>query len=130
MVACKSDSVGIKHGFCTSANVSPCNSVLGTSADSIQPESDTENREKITNQVSQLQLVFKELNRKNAVLKQDLEPFAEKIIQYLDEENGGFKGAPKFPQFYVFETLFYFYKKNNKEIFLTPVEKISLLFFL
>ena len=84
----------------------------------------SENREKITNQVSQLQLVFKELNRKNAVLKQDLEPFAEKIIQYLDEENGGFKGAPKFPQFYVFETLFYFYKKNNKESFLTPVEKL------
>ncbi len=83
-----------------------------------------ENREKITNQFSQLQLVFKELNRKNAVLKQDLEPFAEKIIQYLDEENGGFKGAPKFPQFYVFETLFYFYKKNNKESFLTPVEKL------
>ena len=84
----------------------------------------SENREKITNQISQLQLVFKELNRKNAVLKQDLEPFAEKIIQYLDDENGGFKGAPKFPQFYVFETLFYFYKKNNKESFLTPVEKL------
>jgi len=84
----------------------------------------SENREKIIAQVSQLQSVFKELNRKNAVLKQDLEPYAEKIIQYLDEENGGFKGAPKFPQFYVFDTIFYFYKKNNKSNFFKPVENL------
>ncbi len=83
-----------------------------------------ENREKIIAQVSQLQMVFKEFNRKNAVLKQDLEPYAEKIIQYLDEENGGFKGAPKFPQFYVFDTIFYFYKKKNDKKFLKPVEKL------
>ena len=68
----------------------------------------SENREKIIAQVSQLQMVFKEFNRKNSVLKQDLEPYAEKIIQYFDEQNGGFKGAPKFPQFYVFYTIFYF----------------------
>ncbi len=83
-----------------------------------------ENREKIIGQVSQLQMVFKEFNRKNAVLKQDLEPYAEKIIQYFDEQNGGFKGAPKFPQFYVFDTIFYFYKKNNNKKFLKPVEKL------
>ena len=84
----------------------------------------SENRDKIIAQVSQLQLVFKELNRKNAVLKQDLEPYAEKIIQYLDEQNGGFKGAPKFPQFYVFDSIFYFYKKNNDKKFLKPVENL------
>ena len=44
----------------------------------------SENREKIILQVAQLQMVFKEFNRKNAVLKQDLEPYAEKIIQYFD----------------------------------------------
>ena len=82
----------------------------------------SENRDKIIAQVSQLQNIFKELNRKNAVLKQDLEPYAEKIIQYLDEENGGFKGSPKFPQFYIFDTIFYFYKKNNKSNFFKPVE--------
>jgi len=84
----------------------------------------SENREKIIAQISQLQLVFKEFNRKNSVLKQDLEPYAEKIIQYFDEQNGGFKGAPKFPQFYVFETIFYFYKKNNNKNFLKPVETL------
>ena len=84
----------------------------------------SENREKIIAQVSQLQMVFKEFNRKNAVLKQDLEPYAEKIIQYLDEQNGGFQGAPKFPQFYVFDTIFYFYKKNSNKKFLKPVEKL------
>ena len=84
----------------------------------------SENREKIIAQVSQLQMVFKEFNRKNAVLNQNLEPYAEKIIQYFDEVNGGFKGAPKFPQFYVFDTIFYFYKKNNDKKFLTPVEKL------
>ena len=82
----------------------------------------SENRDKIIAQVSQLQNIFKELNRKNAVLKQDLEPYAEKIIQYLDEENGGFKGSPKFPQFYIFDTILYFYKKNNKSNFFKPVE--------
>ena len=84
----------------------------------------SENREKIIAQVSQLQMVFKEYNRKNSVLKQDLEPYAEKIIQYFDEQNGGFKGAPKFPQFYVFDTIFYFYKKKNDKKFLKPVEKL------
>ncbi len=84
----------------------------------------SENREKIIAQVSQLQMVFKEFNRKNSVLKQDLEPYAEKIIQYFDEQNGGFKGAPKFPQFYVFDTIFYFYKKKNDKKFLKPVEKL------
>ena len=75
-----------------------------------------ENREKIISQVSQLKSVFKDFNRKNAVLSQNLEPYAEKIIQYLDDTNGGFKGAPKFPQLYIFETLFYFFRinKNNK----------------
>ena len=84
----------------------------------------SENREKIIQQKSQMEIVFKELNKKNAVLKQNLEPFVERILQYLDEKNGGFKGAPKFPQFYIFETIFYFYKKNKKTNFLKSVEKL------
>ena len=83
-----------------------------------------ENRDKIISQVSQLQTVFKDLHRKNAVLKQDLEPYADKIIQYLDEENGGFKGAPKFPQFYIFQTLFYFFNINKNSKFLKSVETL------
>ena len=38
-----------------------------------------ENREKIISQVEQIKMVFNEINSKNAVLNQDLEPFAEKI---------------------------------------------------
>ena len=71
------------------------------------------NRDKILNQADQMKMVFRELNKKNAVLKQDLEPYVEKIINYTDEVNGGFKGSPKFPQFYMFDTIFYFYKKKK-----------------
>ena len=81
-----------------------------------------ENREKVISQVSQLKLVFKDFNRKNSVLKQDLKPYVEKIIQYLDDVNGGFKGAPKFPQFYIFETLLYFYRISKNKNFIKPVE--------
>ena len=84
----------------------------------------SENREKIVAQVSQMKMVFKELNLKNAVLKQDLEPLAEKIINYMDKENGGFQGAPKFPQFYIFDTILYFYLKNKKENFFNVVHKL------
>ena len=84
----------------------------------------SENREKIILQKEQMEIVFNELNKKNAVLKQNLEPFVERILQYLDEKNGGFKGAPKFPQFYMFEAIFYFFKKNNKDSFILPVKKL------
>ena len=83
-----------------------------------------ENREKIISQVKQIKMVFNEINSKNAVLNQDLEPFAEKILQYMDNDNGGFQGAPKFPQFYVFDTIFYFYLKNKKKKFYEVTEKL------
>ena len=84
----------------------------------------SENREKIISQVSQMRDIFKELNRKNSVLKQNVEPYVDKIINYLDEENGGFKGAPKFPQFYIFDTIFYFYKKNNNKKYFKAVQNL------
>ncbi len=83
-----------------------------------------ENQKKIISQVFQLRTVFKDLSRKDAIVKQDLEQYADKIIQYFDEINGGFKGSPKFPQFYIFETIFYYYKKNKKKIFLESVKKL------
>ncbi len=83
-----------------------------------------ENREKIISQVEQMKMIFNEVNSKNAVLNQDLEPFAEKILQYMDNDNGGFQGAPKFPQFYVFDTIFYFYLKNKKKKFYEVTEKL------
>ena len=85
-----------------------------------------ENRDKILNQADQMKMVFKELNKKNAVLKQDLEPYVEKIINYTDEINGGFKGAPKFPQFYIFDTILHFYNKTKNKKYLDVVEKLLL----
>ena len=69
-----------------------------------------------------MQDIFSKINQRAAVLSQPLEPFVEKIISYLDEEYGSFKGAPKFPQFYMFDTIFYFYLKTNNQKYLTPVE--------
>ena len=83
-----------------------------------------ENREKIIAQAPQMQDVFSKINQRSAVLNQPLEPFVEKIISYLDEEYGSFKGAPKFPQFYMFDAIFYFYLKTNNKKYLTPVETL------
>jgi Highly conserved protein containing a thioredoxin domain len=83
-----------------------------------------ENREKIIAQAPQMQDIFSKINQRSAVLSQPLEPFVEKIISYLDEENGSFKGAPKFPQFYMFDAIFYFYLKTKNEKYLIPVEKL------
>ncbi len=83
-----------------------------------------ENREKIISQAPQMQDIFSKINQRSAVLSQPLEPFVEKIITYLDEEYGSFKGAPKFPQFYMFDAIFYFYLKLNNQKYLTPVETL------
>ena len=83
-----------------------------------------ENREKIIAQAPQMQDIFSKINQRSAVLNQPLEPFAEKILTYLDEEYGSFKGAPKFPQFYMFDAIFYFYLKTNKEKYLKAVERL------
>ena len=83
-----------------------------------------ENREKIIAQAPQMQDIFSKINQRSAVLSQPLEPFVEKIITYLDEEFGSFKGAPKFPQFYMFDAIFYFYLKTNNQKYLNPVEKL------
>ena len=83
-----------------------------------------DNREKIISQAPQMQDIFSKINQRSAVLSQPLEPFVEKIITYLDEEYGSFKGAPKFPQFYMFDAIFYFYLKSNNQKYLTPVETL------
>ena len=62
--------------------------------------------------------------KKTNVIGQQPEPILENILKNLDEKNGGFKGAPKFPTFYVFETLIYFYNKTKNPKYLKPVELI------
>ena len=77
-------------------------------------------REKIVNQKD---LIIKNLNlKKNSVLNQDLKPILEISLNNLDPIKGGYKGAPKFPTFNLFETLLYFYNTSNDKKYLTPVE--------
>ncbi len=62
--------------------------------------------------------------KKNSVLNQDLEPIIETSLKYLDPIKGGYKGAPKFPTFNLFETLLYFYNKSKNKIYLNPVNTL------
>ena len=79
-------------------------------------------REKIINQKD---LIIRNLNlKKNSVLNQDLEPILEMSLNHLDPIKGGYKGAPKFPTFNLFETLLYFYNTTNDTKYLKPVDKI------
>ena len=45
-------------------------------------------------------------------------------LNYLDPIKGGYKGAPKFPTFNLFETLLYFYNKSKDKKYLAPVDLI------
>ncbi len=90
----------------------------------LQKVSDTykEQREKI---VKQKDLIVKNLDlKKNSVLNQDLEPIIEMSLSHLDPIKGGYKGAPKFPTFNLYETLLYFYNVTNDKKYLKPVELI------
>ena len=79
-------------------------------------------REKI---IMQKDLIIKNLDlKKNSVLSQDLKPILEISLSQLDTNKGGYKGAPKFPTFNLFETLLYFYNTTNDKKYLTPVELI------
>jgi len=80
----------------------------------------SEQRENI---IKQKNLIIKNLElKKNSVLNQDLEPILEISLNYLDPIKGGYKGAPKFPTFNLFETLIYFYNTSNNKKYLKPVE--------
>ena len=54
--------------------------------------------------------------KKSSVISQSLTPHLETLTNYIDYEWGGFKGSPKFPQFYVFESLLHFYKKTKNQL--------------
>ena len=75
-----------------------------------------------TNIIKQKDLIIKNLDlKKNSVLSQDLEPILETSLNYLDPVKGGYKGAPKFPTFNLYETLLYFYNKTSEKKYLDPV---------
>ena len=82
-------------------------------------ESYLEQKENI---IKQKDLIIKNLDlKKNSVLSQDLEPILDTTISYLDSIKGGYKGAPKFPTFNLYETLLYFYNKTNDKKYLEPL---------
>ncbi len=79
-------------------------------------------QEQKINIIKQKDLIIKNLDlKKNSVLNQDLEPILENSLNYLDPVKGGYKGAPKFPTFNLFETLLYFYNSTNDKKYLEPV---------
>ena len=79
-------------------------------------------QEQKTNIIEQKGLIIKNLDlKKNSVLSQDLEPIIETSLSYLDPIKGGYKGAPKFPTFNLYETLLYFYNKTKQKKYLDPV---------
>ena len=59
------------------------------------------NREKIIKQALEIKNVFQQIQKKSSVISQSLVPHLETLTNHIDYEWGGFKGSPKFPQFYV-----------------------------
>jgi uncharacterized protein YyaL (SSP411 family) len=75
--------------------------------------------------IKQSPIISKSLElRKSSVLDQDLESIIQNIIVNLDKEKGGYKGAPKFPIFNIYDTLLYFFTKTKNSSYLEPVELI------
>jgi len=87
----------------------------------LQKVHDAYNEQK-ENIIKQKDLIIKNLDlKKNSVLSQDLEPIVEISLGYLDPIKGGYKGAPKFPTFNLYETLLYFYNKTGNKKYFDPV---------
>jgi len=80
------------------------------------------NRDKVIQQATQIKDVFQKDQKKSSVIGQNLNPHLEVMLNYVDFEWGGFQGSPKFPQFYVFESFLYFYKKNKNKKFYDAVK--------
>ena len=77
------------------------------------------------NIIKQKDLIIKNLDlKKTSVMSQDLEPILELSLNALDTSKGGYKGAPKFPTFNLYETLLYFYNKSKNKKYLEPIELI------
>ena len=82
-------------------------------------------KEQRENIVKQKDLIIKNLNlKKSSVLNQDLKSILDASFNYLDTIKGGYKGAPKFPTFNLYETLIYFYNISEDKKYIQPVELI------
>ncbi len=82
-------------------------------------------KEQRENIIKQKDLIIKNLDlKKNSVLNQDLKPILDMLLSQLDVKHGGYRGAPKFPTFNLYETLLYFYNNTKNKIYLDPVNLI------
>ena len=85
-------------------------------------ETYTSQRKKI---IAQKNLITQSLElKKSSVVSQDLTQILDKTIEKLDSVNGGYKGAPKFPTFNIFDTFLYFYNKTKNKKYFDPVNLI------
>ena len=85
-------------------------------------ETYTEQREEV---IKQSNLISKNLElKKSLVLNQDLESILSNVMSNLDNVNGGYIGAPKFPIFNIYDVLLFFFNKTKKLKYLEPVELI------
>jgi len=82
----------------------------------------SKNRDKVIQQAPQIKNIFEQSLQKSSVIGQNLIPYLENLTNYIDYSWGGFKGSPKFPQFYVFESFLYFYKKTKNKKFYDAVK--------
>ena len=80
------------------------------------------NREKTIQQAPEIKNVFQQIQKKSSVISQSLIPHLETLTNHIDYKWGGFKGSPKFPQFYVFESFLHFYKKTKNKKFYDAVK--------
>ncbi len=82
-------------------------------------------KEQRENIIKQKSLIIKNLDlKKNSVLSQDLEPILEMSLSHLDPVMGGYKGAPKFPTYNLYETSLYFYNKTKNKKYFDPVNTV------
>jgi uncharacterized protein YyaL (SSP411 family) len=85
-------------------------------------ETYSQQREEI---IKQSPIISKSLElKKSSVLNQDLENILQNIIVNLDKEKGGYRGAPKFPIFNIYDTLLYFFSRTKNSNYLEPIELI------
>ena len=73
--------------------------------------------------IKQKDIIIKHLGlKKNSVLDQDLTSILNLSLSNLDQSKGGYRGAPKFPSFNLYETLLYFYNNSNDKKYLEPID--------
>jgi len=87
--------------------------------DLYQKEPETFNQEagKLTSAIKELKISGIEENI-STFTKQEIDESAKKVISYIDFENGGTKGAPKFPMPNIYQFLlnYYFHTKDKKAL--------------